>query len=167
MGSLNCRKWSTIPIINSSLKGFFTPQHLERAALIVWHLNAGGCCCLSKVTCCPGPYNKIGLISSVKLLQQPHHAVPRGFCLLGESQHWYPLAQYSFLFAVEGNVGSSRKSSLPGLEGEHLSVLQHRDRCQAVEQVISRSNQRKLAVPLGAVGGLWGRPCLMMSLWST
>lgn len=92
MGSLNCRKWNTIPIINSSLKGFFTPQHLERAALIVWHLNAGGCCCLSKVTCCPGPYNKIGLISSVKLLQQPHHAVPRGFVFLGNHNtgiHWH------------------------------------------------------------------------------
>lgn len=25
MGSLNCRKWNTIPIINSSLKGFFHP----------------------------------------------------------------------------------------------------------------------------------------------
>lgn len=70
MGSLNCRKWNIIPIINSSLKGFFTPQHLERAALIVWHLIAGGCCCLSIATCCPGPHYKTGLISSLRLPQQ-------------------------------------------------------------------------------------------------
>lgn len=31
MGSLNCRKWNTIPVINSSLKGLFFPPASEES----------------------------------------------------------------------------------------------------------------------------------------
>jgi len=82
------------------------------------------------------------------------------------SQCWYPLVQRPFLFAMEGYAGSSLRSSLAGLEVEHPFSAAVQGEMPSCGARVSRSNRRKLAIPLGAAGDLWGRPCLVMSLWN-
>lgn len=137
MGSPNCRKWNTIPVINSSLQGLFFPS-LQREWLSLF--GASSLQALLSPKGDVGPLGGTSPVSSLRPLQQPY---PTEKVLWVTTQH--PLVQSPLFSVVEGNAGSSTRPSLLGSKVSTSSLLLHKERHQAGEQGSMRDKQGKLS----------------------
>lgn len=155
MGSFNCRKRNTIPIINSPFKGFSPPPASGKSSSD----------CLA-----PHCWRPQLTLQSDTLPRAPHQNRSHLFIQTPPVTLPHCTERFLFLFAMEGNVCPSQRSSLPGLEGEHLF------RCSAGREPKLWSKwywevtKEKLLSPLKqqvifeADLALWWEPCLMWSI---
>lgn len=165
MGSFNCRKCNTIPIINSSLKGFFPTTASGKSS---------SDCFASR---CWRPWLTL---HRDPLLRAPHQ---NQSCLFAQTLlatlppfiweffvfTWITMqvstSAMPILLWYRGKCGSSLRPFLPGQEGEHLFAAVWGEMPSCGASGFLKGDQRNLAVSLGAAGGLWGRHC-HMSLWN-
>lgn len=165
MGSFNCRKRNTIPIINSSLKGFFLTTASGKSSSDCF----APCCWRPWLTLHRDPLLRVPHQNRSRLFAQtlPATLPP---CIWEVFVFTWITVQVStsampiFLW-YGGKYGSSLRSSLPGREGEHLIAAVQGEMPSCGASGFLKGDQRKLAVSLGAAGGLWGRHC-HMNLWN-